>query len=132
MKYETNEHYNTVTADDGKLLYTVGEDSITLHKQLIVPKTYTEEYCRQQFAEVSDSAFTGEKGKVFTKLAIRRACRALGLEEKLDTLLASNETFKADWMDAQEIDLADPYTVQALQAFTEEEYNALYDELTKE
>jgi hypothetical protein len=42
---------------------------------------------------------------IFTKLQIRRACRALGLEEKLNTLLQSNEIFAADWTDAQDIDL---------------------------
>ena len=50
----------------------------------------------------------------FTKLQIRRAMRELEIESTLDGLLDSNATFKADWNDAQEIDLADPLTVQAL------------------
>ena len=71
--------------------------------------------------------------KIFTKLAIRRACRNLGLESKLDALLASNELFKKDWDDAQEINLADSITSQALRtnAFTDAEYDAVIEELLK-
>jgi hypothetical protein len=51
---------------------------------------------------------------VFTKLQIRRAMRSLGIEDKLNTLLASNATFNADWTDAQAIDLADSVLSSAL------------------
>ena len=51
---------------------------------------------------------------VFSKLAIRRAMRELGIESKLDALLNASATFRADWTDAQEIDLADPILLQAL------------------
>ena len=51
---------------------------------------------------------------IFTKLQIRRAMRALEIEEKLDTLLEASDTFKKDWADAQEINLADPELVKAL------------------
>lgn len=51
---------------------------------------------------------------VFTKLAIRRAMRTLGIETKLDALLNASDTFRADWTDAQEIDLADPVLTAAL------------------
>lgn len=53
---------------------------------------------------------------VFSKLAIRRAMRTLGIESKLDALLAANALFRADWTDAQEIDLADPVLTEALDA----------------
>ena len=53
---------------------------------------------------------------VFSKLAIRRAMRALGIETKLDAILAGSATFRADWTDAQEIDLADPVLAEALAA----------------
>ena len=71
--------------------------------------------------------------KIFTKLAIRRACRTLGLENKLDALLESNELFKKDWDDAQEIDLADSITSKALRtnAFTDSEYDSIIGELQK-
>lgn len=52
---------------------------------------------------------------IFTKLSIRRAMRELGIEEKLDNLLNTSAQFKADWTDAQEIDLADPVLIVALQ-----------------
>ena len=51
---------------------------------------------------------------VFSKLAIRRAMRTLGIEGKLDSLLNASGTFRADWQDAQEIDLADPVLTSAL------------------
>ena len=51
---------------------------------------------------------------VFSKLAVRRAMRSLGIEAKLDALLNTSATFKADWADAQEIDLADPVLASAL------------------
>ena len=51
---------------------------------------------------------------VFSKLAIRRAMRTLGIEAKLDALLKASDTFRADWTDAQEIDFADPVLLQAL------------------
>jgi len=51
---------------------------------------------------------------VFSKLAIRRAMRNLGIEEKLNALLDASDTFRADWTDAQEIDLADPVLTAAL------------------
>ena len=64
---------------------------------------------------------------VYTKLAIRRAMRSLGIEAKLDALLAASATFAADWADAQEIDLVDPVLVEALTAgsITAEEIAAI-------
>jgi hypothetical protein len=55
-----------------------------------------------------------EEQTVFTKLAIRRAMRELGIEPKLDALLDASGTFRADWTDAQDIDLADPVLLEAL------------------
>ncbi|UDQ96808.1 hypothetical protein AAEX28_07055 [Lentisphaerota bacterium WC36G] len=52
---------------------------------------------------------------VFTKLEIRRAFRTLNKESVLDELLASNTEFAKDWADANEIDLNDPITAQALE-----------------
>lgn len=67
----------------------------------------------------------------FTKLQIRRTCRTLGLEGKLNALLASSDEFMSDWTDAQDIDLADPVLLQALQAgtFTENEINSIKNSL---
>ena len=63
---------------------------------------------------------------IFSKLAIRRAMRELGIEAKLDALLASAQ-FRADWQDAQEIDLTDPVLLTALNAgsITAEEIAAI-------
>lgn len=70
---------------------------------------------------------------VFTKLAIRRAMRTLGIESKLDALLAASRTFAADWTDAQEIDLADPVLIEALGAgsITAEEIEAIKEAAAK-
>lgn len=51
---------------------------------------------------------------VFTKLQIRRACRALGSENRLDALLEASDYFRKDWNDAIEIDLGDEATKEAL------------------
>ena len=61
--------------------------------------------------------------KTYSKLQIRRACRALGIEYRLNGILNTNALFKADWNDATEIDLSDPILLQALQggAFTADE-----------
>ena len=53
---------------------------------------------------------------IYTKLAIRRAMRDLGIEAKLDGLLNASAQFRSDWTDAQDIDLADPVLLAALQA----------------
>ncbi len=62
----------------------------------------------------ADARATALAATKFTKLQIRRAMRELSIESTLDALLNSDATFRADWLDAQEIDLADPLTVQAL------------------
>ena len=68
---------------------------------------------------------------IFTKLEIRRACRALKLENKLNALLAANSLFAADWQDASEIDLQDPVLLEALAAgtFTADEIKAIKEVL---
>ena len=55
---------------------------------------------------------------IFAKLSIRRAMRELGIEAKLDGLLNASAQFRADWTDAQEIDLSDPVLLAALESGT--------------
>ena len=55
---------------------------------------------------------------IYLKLAIRRAMRELGIEAKLDALLNVSAQFRADWQDAQDIDLADPVLLAALESGT--------------
>lgn len=64
---------------------------------------------------------------VFSKLAIRRACRELGIENKLNALLEASADFKNDWSDAQHIDLTDEILLEALKAgkFTDKEIKAI-------
>lgn len=70
---------------------------------------------------------------IYTKLAIRRAMRELGIEAKLDALLNASAQFRADWNDAQEIDLADPVLIAALQAgsITAEEIAAIKEVMNR-
>jgi len=95
------------------------------------------EYTQNQLGELPEWALLEKpvipepEKTVFSKLAIRRACRTLGLEGKLNALLASSDEFMSDWTDAQDIDLSDPVLLQALQAgtFTEEEINSIKNSL---
>lgn len=70
---------------------------------------------------------------IFTKLQIRRACRALDLQKKLDLLLSSNQQFYDDWHDAQQIDLNDELMQQAVQmgAFTTAEIQSIKDAINE-
>ena len=52
-----------------------------------------------------------------SKLALRRALRARGLEEALDAFLASDQTARNDWQDSQVIRLDDPLMQAALPGF---------------
>lgn len=60
---------------------------------------------------------TPEVRKIFTKLQIRRAMRALECEDVLDSILTGNTNFAKDWADAQEINLDDLGFKQGLQDF---------------
>lgn len=79
----------------------------------------------EQIAQYATSAASTQT--VFTKLQIRRAMRAIGMEETLNAILASDATFAADWADAQEIDLADSVFSAAIAAagITEEQIAAV-------
>lgn len=52
-----------------------------------------------------------------SKLALRRALRARGLEGALDALLAADAQAARDWADAQTLRLDDPLMQAALPAF---------------
>ena len=62
---------------------------------------------------------------VFTRLQIRNAFIALGMEETLNTLLEGNDIFFRYWLEADEIDLNHPVTAEAMQAFSPEEIEAI-------
>ena len=70
---------------------------------------------------------------VFTKLEIRRALRALGMEETLDELLNSDIQLKNEWNDCQEIDFNDPAVANAktLGLVTDSTLNAVAEEILR-
>lgn len=64
---------------------------------------------------------------VFTRYQIRTACRALGLESKLDALIASSADFALFWNEVLDVDLNNEMTQAALAAgtFTGDEIEAV-------
>lgn len=52
-----------------------------------------------------------------SKLSLRRALRALGLEEALDAVLAADATAARDWADAQTLRLDDPMLAAMMPMF---------------
>lgn len=62
---------------------------------------------------------------VFTKVEIRSAFKALGIEETLNTILSSNSEFQTYWTEAQVIDLNYPLTVVAIASLTAEQVQQL-------
>lgn len=124
MKIEKNEYYIILTADNDKLLQYKGEN---IGKEMYIPLSMTTENILANFKEIDKNNFIYVKSDTFTKLEIRRACRQLNIENKLDLLLNSSETFKNDWQDAQIIDLSDTVLLQALQLgnFTTEEIDKI-------
>lgn len=59
-----------------------------------------------KIVEMPSNSVEKEERTIFTKLEIRRALRKLGQEKVLNDALKIPQ-FKADWYDAQEIDLND-------------------------
>lgn len=116
----------------GKLVYDI-TDSRQFHKGFyvgVIPERFTliaPPDCKYKYI------FNGAQWQIvydktiFSKLQIRRACRELGIESKLNDLLNSNEIFASDWSDAQDIDLADSILLQALKEgkFTDEEIDKI-------
>ena len=95
---ESNE---TMLLADGYIKFDKSIDNYVIVSGNIVEKNISEEL--------------QEEGPLYvTKLQIRRAMRALGVENVLNSILASNDQFKNDWTDAQEIDLNDPMVQQVV------------------
>ena len=139
MQIIETEFYKKIVADEGKFLHHKdNENHVT--KEVLVPVTFTEEQIKKIFSEVEQSNFEigdfeekepVEEKVTYTKLQIRRACRTLGIEEKLNSLLKASETFSYDWQDAQEINLSDPVLLEALKqgSFTEEDIEKIKGEI---
>lgn len=101
-------------------------------------KTITEshgEFVNGQWVEVIDEQLTPQEIETaektakttFSKLAIRRAMRALGMEDALNNAIQQNTVFAADWQDAVEINLTDEIVSSAILAagFTSADINAI-------
>ena len=101
---------NYRTADKWIMNFYKNPDAMTAHGW----REYTREEFDAWYREHHEPA--PPEQTIYSKLAIRRAMRELGIEAKLDNLLNVSAQFRADWQDAQEIDLADPVLLAALQA----------------
>lgn len=126
--------FKIVQAETGMVLYNKiekqsGSENISMFKKLYVPLKVSDETILATYQEVDidDFNFVIAPQTTYTKLQIRRACRTLGLEEKLDTVINSNATFQKDWQDAITIDLKDQVLTQALLNgnFTEQEIESI-------
>ena len=100
--------------ENGKIVYPPHNDGN--HYNVHLDPTWLAEHGFTDMSEEELAPYRPQAPEqtVFTKLAIRRAMRTLGIESKLDSLLNASDTFRADWTDAQEIDLADPVLLSAL------------------
>ena len=116
MNILTTETYKEITAADGKLIKDMADNTVC--RKVIFPVTISDEEINSRFVEIDANDFIIKDGQTYSKLQIRRACRELGIEYKLNGILNSNSLFAADWQDAQEIDLSDLVLLEALAAGT--------------
>lgn len=128
MIIDIQEFFKVVSADAGKLLTEKDNAEYVVAKRVYVPLTMEDVDIYAKYTQVDENDFElkiqAEKQEgIYTKLFIRRACRSLGIEDKLNTLLNSNPIFSADWADAQQINLNDPLFLEALKqgTFTQQE-----------
>lgn len=124
MIIERKQLFTVIYAEQDKLI-TDGQGVFT---EIYLPKTFTDDQINAKYSQVDQDNFEVKVSNgIYTKLFIRRACRALGLQDKLNALLASNEYFSADWADAQQINLNDPMFLEALKqgTFTDQEIEAI-------
>lgn len=102
--------------ENGQIVYPPHNDGNQINVHINLKWLSEHGYTNMTAEEIAAVENAGKPERtVFTKLAIRRAMRALGIEEKLDAILDFSATFRSDWTDAQEIDLADPMFLAALQ-----------------
>ncbi len=117
MIISTLQHFKTVAPDNGKILYEKDGQNVVLSKFVYVPLTFTDEAIRAKYQQLDENDFqikVEHENGIFSKLFIRRACRSLGIENKLNALINSNQIFALDWADAQYIDLNDQVFLEAM------------------
>ena len=128
MIIDKQEFFKIVSADEGKLLTEKDNAEYVVAKMVYVPLAMDDADIQAKYTQVDESDFelkvqAEKQDGIYTKLEIRRACRELGIENKLNMLLEASADFKNDWADAQYVDLTDAVLLEALKegAFTEAE-----------
>ena len=116
MNILSTEIYKEISAENGKLIKDMADNTVC--RKVIFPVTISDDEINSRFMEIDANDFIIKDGQTYSKLQIRRACRDLGIEYKLNGILNSNSLFAADWQDAQDIDLSDPVLLEALAAGT--------------
>lgn len=124
MIIDRRQLFTVVSADIEKFV----TDGQGVYQMIYMPKHFTDQEIKAKYSEVDKNDFqlkvqAEKQDGIYTKLFIRRACRSLGIQDKLNTLLNSNPIFSADWADAQQINLNDPMFLEALKqgTFTDQE-----------
>ena len=131
MIIEKHELYKIVRPENGKLL----KDTEGIYNILYLPLKMEDDKIIERFTEIDENDFeikiaVPDSG-IYSKLAIRRICRELNLQDKLNAILAGNETFRNDWNDSTEIILDDEILIEALKqgTFTAEQIEAIKEKL---
>ena len=102
---------------NGKTIYGYNKPS---NEEMLAADGYNKFELPASFYKIEDENIVEmnlnipQEKNVFTKLEIRRAMRQLGIEDTLNYILSTNQQFKNDWNDAQEIDLTDPIIQDAI------------------
>ncbi len=132
MIIDKQEFFKIVSADEGKLLTEKDNAEYVVAKRVYVPLAMEDVDIQAKYTQVDENDFelkiqAQKQDGIYTKLFIRRACRSLGIQDKLNTLLNSNPIFSADWADAQQINLNDPMFLEALKqgTFTDQEIDQI-------
>lgn len=124
---------------NGKMIYGYNKD---INESMLIEDGYQKfQYNRFNYKIVEDKIVERERKEnqqnkeqtVFTKLQIRRAMRELKMETQLNQIIKSNAKFKADWNDAQEIDLNDEMIQNAIASglITQEIIDKIKDTIQK-
>lgn len=128
MIIDRRQLFTVVSADIEKFV----TDGQGVYQMVYMPKHFTDQEIKAKYSEVDKNDFqlkiqAQKQDGIYTKLFIRRACRSLGIQDKLNTLLNSNPIFSADWADAQQINLNDPLFLESLKqgTFTDQEIDQI-------
>lgn len=77
MNILTTETYKEISAENGKLIKDMADNTVC--RKVIFPVNISDDEINSRFVEIDADNFIIKDGQTYSKLAIRRACRTLGL-----------------------------------------------------